>query len=848
MSKSRFFCYIVYYLTPMIPFFRRPLVSIINNHLVFYPTPANLTYFWGFGSLSGLLLASQVLTGIFLAMHYTPHVDLAFSSLEHIMRDVNHGWFIRYLHANGASFFFLIVYIHIGRTLYFGFYTPIRKMLWFSGILIFVLMMAIAFMGYVLPWGQMSFWGATVITNLFSALPYVGEHIAYWLWGGFSVNNATLSRFFSLHYLLPFVLLGLVGLHLVLLHQQGSYNPLSILKIVDKISFYPYFYVKDYFGFLVFSCFALFILAYYPDTLGHPDNYIEANALVTPAHIVPEWYFLPFYAILRAVPSKLGGVLLMGLAIAVLAILPFLKVSVHSLYVQGRRVYQWFFWFFAGTVVFLGVLGGLPIEYPYTVVSQVLAFYYFLFFFLLVPFEYYLNRSVYLFNYTTTTSMLTNKGYFLTKNSLVHISASKNGKFASWISFFLSRGVSKWQSLAIATTPSAKTLVSQRLVARTYKHPYHLVTSSPWPFLISLSLLAVTVGMVMFFHRFTGSSFVLTTGLVTLGLIMVCWFRDIVREGTFEGHHTLMVQRGLKFGMILFIVSEVCFFFSFFWGFFHSSLSPAIQIGGIWPPKGIEVFNPWEIPLLNTLILLTSGVSVTWAHYAVRSEFTRFLWTNDGNKSLNQKFFGVVVHTLFHTELYFPAYFRSIFTKGVSSLGAYRFFALGVRKPLQPIVFTPFYETLTTLNFMLSFSEALLKAPSFKAFLSPSNDLTFKNNLVYRYNMFFKRSRHALLLALGVTIGLGLIFTVIQFFEYKHATFTIADSVYGSTFYLTTGFHGLHVIVGTIFLIVCFFRAYSYHFTVNHHIGLESAIWYWHFVDVVWLGLYISIYHWGGAF
>lgn len=840
----------------MLPTFRRPLTALIQNHLITYPTPANLNYFWGFGSLSGLLLASQILTGIFLAMHYTPHVDLAFSSLEHIMRDVNHGWFLRYLHANGASFFFLLVYIHIGRTIYFGFYTPIRKLLWLSGVLIFVLMMAIAFMGYVLPWGQMSFWGATVITNLFSALPYVGEHIAYWLWGGFSVNNATLARFFSLHYLLPFVLVGAVGLHLVLLHQQGSYNPLAILKLNDKITFYPYFYVKDYFGFLCFSIFALFMVSYYPDTLGHPDNYIEANALVTPAHIVPEWYFLPFYAILRAVPSKLGGVLLMGLAIAVLAILPFLKVSIRSSYAQSRRLYLWFFWFFAFCVIFLGVLGGLPIEYPYTVVSQVLALYYFAFFFLLIPFDYYFTKSVYLFNLEQNQKMISKNmltypktmGYFIAKTAITKLQAKKKEIFNTWIAFFLPHTITKWQNFATelnATQQNA--VVSKRLQARIYKHPYHLVTASPWPFFISLSLLALTVGAVMTFHRFTAGTLVLGMGLFSVLLVMICWFRDIVREGTFEGHHTLLVQRGLKLGMILFIVSEVCFFFSFFWGFFHSSLSPAIQIGGVWPPKGIEVFNPWEIPLLNTLILLTSGVSVTWAHYAVRSEFMRFYWLPEKAKRLKQNIFAVNMNSMFYTEVLVPGKFYHLFKTGAVTRNTFWLYAFGVKRLDYSIIFNYFYDCLTTVNFCLTFSEPMLRNDRFRRLLTYQGELSFLNRLKYRYNAFFKTSRHILLVALLVTVFLGLLFTMIQFFEYKHASFTIADSVYGSTFYLTTGFHGLHVIVGTLFLIVCFFRAYAYHFTINHHVGLESAIWYWHFVDVVWLGLYISIYHWGGA-
>jgi ubiquinol-cytochrome c reductase cytochrome b subunit len=268
------------------------LLAILNNHVIDYPTPINLTYAWSFGSTAGLCLVLQILTGIFLAMHYTPHISLAFTSVEHIMRDVNNGWLIRYMHANGASMFFIVVYAHIFRGLYYGSYMYPRELLWCSGVLIFILMMATAFMGYVLPWGQMSFWGATVITNLASAVPFVGNSIVEWLWGGFSVDNATLNRFFSLHFLLPFLIAGLTIIHLALLHEHGSNNPLGIESTVDKISFYPYFYVKDllaFFGFILL--FAGFVF-YFPNLMGHPDNYIPANPMVTPAHIVPEWYFL----------------------------------------------------------------------------------------------------------------------------------------------------------------------------------------------------------------------------------------------------------------------------------------------------------------------------------------------------------------------------------------------------------------------------------------------------------------------------------------------------------------------------------------------------------------------------
>ncbi len=299
--------------------------AILYSHLVFYPTSININYFWGFGSLAGLCLATQIISGILLAMHYTPHVDYAFTSVEHIMRDVNYGWLLRYFHANGASMFFIVIYTHIGRGLYYGSFQYPRGFLWVSGVIIFILLMATAFMGYVLPWGQMSFWGATVITNLFSAIPYVGEHIAYFLWGGFSVDNPTLNRFFSLHYLLPFLTAGVIGLHLILLHNHGSSSLIIATKSSDKIPFYPYLYLKDVFGFLCFLTFFSFFIFFIPNALGHPDNYIPANPMVTPTHIVPEWYFLPFYAILRSIPDKLGGVACMGLALVLFIFIPWVE-------------------------------------------------------------------------------------------------------------------------------------------------------------------------------------------------------------------------------------------------------------------------------------------------------------------------------------------------------------------------------------------------------------------------------------------------------------------------------------------------------------------------------------------
>jgi len=360
-----------------------PLAGVLGSHIINYPTPSNINYLWSFGSLAGLVLVLQILTGVFLAMHYTPHIDLAFSSVEHIMRDVNNGWLIRYLHANGASFFFIIVYSHLFRGLYFSSYLGARAHLWWSGVVIFLLMMATAFMGYVLPWGQMSFWGATVITNLFSAIPYVGSSIVEWLWGGFSVDNATLNRFFSLHYLMPFLIAGLACAHLALLHVNGSTNPAGTQLPLDSITFYPYFYVKDLLAFFLFlGCLAI-IVFYAPNLLGHSDNYIPANPLVTPAHIVPEWYFLPFYAILRSIPDKLGGVAAMVGAILILLALPYLNTCAYS--TRYRVYYKYMFWFLAADFLLLGWIGQKPVETPYIEVGMAATAFYFSFFLVLLP-------------------------------------------------------------------------------------------------------------------------------------------------------------------------------------------------------------------------------------------------------------------------------------------------------------------------------------------------------------------------------------------------------------------------------------------------------------------------------
>ena len=365
---------------------RLPIFSFMDHELNEYPTPKNLNYFWNFGSLAGISLVIMIATGIVLAMSYTPHVDYAFESVERIMRDVNHGWLIRYIHMNGASFFFIVVFIHIFRGLYYGSYKAPRELLWILGVLILLLMMATAFMGYVLPWGQMSFWGATVITNLFSAIPFIGDSIVTLLWGGFSVDNPTLNRFFALHYLMPFLIVGVVILHLVALHRFGSNNPIGIdvSGPQDTVPFHPYYTIKDFFGLSIFLSLFAAAIFFFPNFMGHPDNYIPANPMQTPAHIVPEWYFLPFYAILRAVPDKLGGVLAMFGAIAVLFVLPWLDRSpIRS--GNFRPLFKIFFWVFIVDCVALGYLGGMPAEGIYVVLSRVATAWYFLHFLVILP-------------------------------------------------------------------------------------------------------------------------------------------------------------------------------------------------------------------------------------------------------------------------------------------------------------------------------------------------------------------------------------------------------------------------------------------------------------------------------
>nr|UPX88432.1 cytochrome b [Exorista larvarum] len=358
---------------------KHPIFQIINSSLIDLPAPINISSWWNFGSLLFLCLMIQILTGLFLAMHYTADINLAFNSVNHICRDVNYGWLLRTLHANGASFFFICIYLHVGRGIYYGSYlfTPT----WMVGVIILFLVMGTAFMGYVLPWGQMSFWGATVITNLLSAIPYIGIDLVQWVWGGFAVDNATLTRFFTFHFILPFIVLATTMIHILFLHETGSNNPMGLNSNINKIPFHPYFTYKDIVGFIIMMMILTLLVLINPYLLGDPDNFIPANPLVTPIHIQPEWYFLFAYAILRSIPNKLGGVIALVISIAILMILPFYHLSKFR-GIQFYPINQIMFWMMTVTVILLTWIGARPVETPYVLIGQILTIIYFSYFML----------------------------------------------------------------------------------------------------------------------------------------------------------------------------------------------------------------------------------------------------------------------------------------------------------------------------------------------------------------------------------------------------------------------------------------------------------------------------------
>lgn len=357
-----------------------PAITLINNSLIDLPAPNNLSIWWNFGSLLGLCLVLQILTGLFLAIHYAPHVDLAFNSVAHLTRDVNYGWLLRTIHANGSSWFFICIYLHVGRGLYYGSYFLIET--WNIGVILLFLVILTAFLGYVLPWGQISFWGATVITNLLSAIPYIGKILVEWVWGGFAVDNATLTRFFAIHFITPFAIIGLTILHFLFLHQTGSNNPLGISSSSYKIPFHLYYSTKDLYGVILLLLTLISVALFTPNILGDPENFIQANPLVTPLHIIPEWYFLWAYAILRSIPNKLGGVIAIFAAILVLFILPLINTA-HQRGYQYHPATQILFWRFITTLILLTWIGGRPVEEPYRWIGQILTFMYFLLFLLL---------------------------------------------------------------------------------------------------------------------------------------------------------------------------------------------------------------------------------------------------------------------------------------------------------------------------------------------------------------------------------------------------------------------------------------------------------------------------------
>nr|ANH55781.1 cytochrome b [Grandisonia alternans] len=359
-----------------------PILKIINNSFIDLPTPSNLSSLWNYGSLLGICLITQILTGLFLSMHYTADTSLAFSSIAHICRDVNYGWLVRNIHANGASFFFICIYLHIGRGIYYGSY--LYKETWNIGVILLLLVMATAFVGYVLPWGQMSFWGATVITNLLSAVPYIGNNLVQWIWGGFSVDNATLTRFFAFHFILPFLIAGTSMIHLIFLHETGSNNPTGLNSNPDKITFHPYYSYKDTMGFIMMLSALALLALFLPNLLGDPENFTPANPLLTPPHIKPEWYFLFAYAILRSIPNKLGGVLALLFSILILMLIPLLHTAKQRT-MMFRPITQLLFWSIIANTIILTWIGGQPVEDPFIMIGQLASILYFIMFILFIP-------------------------------------------------------------------------------------------------------------------------------------------------------------------------------------------------------------------------------------------------------------------------------------------------------------------------------------------------------------------------------------------------------------------------------------------------------------------------------